>query len=346
MTDSKRARALKEGLDDFSDELVGEYMAKGPVADPEYDEFLSDVVSKRRVAFHPDDDFSGYVDAETGERAFSDEEAAEYQRRLDALIGRLGGGIYDVDMGYYANKGLDESVAVPDDVWVVKVAGDRFGEGESFESEAEADEFVKQLAEVGLRGVKSRESRYVGEEDPERMSFGEAYETADGDDASSVEAYVTYDRWEANSDFYIRSVATDLDEVRKRYKQDLYDFIMEGHGDDCAHLVQVVELSKDECDMLAQKVGTSVPRVSSGAGKDAYDLMVRIYDEADEGGSDSVLVQTVGSGVEEELCDFYCKVKGLDPYDDWDRATAEDALHDIDVYKRMVKRYVSKEYSI
>ena len=65
----------------------------------EVEEFFSSLIQDHDLAFHPDDDFSGYVNLETGESTFDTNEAATMNAKMTsafAVCDNEGVDIYDV----------------------------------------------------------------------------------------------------------------------------------------------------------------------------------------------------------------------------------------------------------
>lgn len=89
-------------IKDEESELIYENKDYGKSNDAEYDAFLTEIITRRRVNFHPDDEF----EAEDG--IMTESEAKHFNERLNYFFDKLGEGVYQLDLFYYANKELKE----------------------------------------------------------------------------------------------------------------------------------------------------------------------------------------------------------------------------------------------
>lgn len=78
--------------------------------------FASQLVNDESLSFHPDDDFSNYVNLETKERLYSDEEAASLNQLMEkcfVICQQNDTDIYELmEKPLYARLGLGDNVDI------------------------------------------------------------------------------------------------------------------------------------------------------------------------------------------------------------------------------------------
>ncbi len=154
-----------------------------------------------------------------------------------------------------------------------------------------------------------------------------------------MKVYITYDRYEHDEWFNIYQITTKMSEVRKEYKKNLIDFISYGPDDCHSYQIQIVDLTKEEYELLKSHVDNTIDDDD-----EFMELMIKIYDECRwcHYPDSNCLISTDGCSDNVDMVDFWIEYKGLDE-DDRDQIE-EDIYNDENLYQKVLKKYINNTY--
>lgn len=157
-----------------------------------------------------------------------------------------------------------------------------------------------------------------------------------------MKVYITYDRYEHDEWFNLYQITTKMSEVRKEYKKNLIDFISYGPDDCHSYQIQIVDLTKEEYELLKSHIDDTVEDED-----EVMELMIRIYEECVpcQYPNSNCLISTDGCSDNWELVHYYGKKKGLDTEDDDVYYEVEEELFgDNDLYEQELEKYINDTY--
>lgn len=154
-----------------------------------------------------------------------------------------------------------------------------------------------------------------------------------------MKVYITYDRYEHDEWFNIYQITTKMSEVRKEYKKNLIDFISYGPDDCHSYQIQIVDLTKEEYELLKSHVDNTIEDDD-----EFMELMIKIYDECRwcHYPDSNCLISTDGCSDNVDMVDFWIEYKGLDE-NDRDQIE-EDIYNDETLYQKVLKKYINQTY--
>ena len=155
-----------------------------------------------------------------------------------------------------------------------------------------------------------------------------------------MKVYITYDRYEHNEWFNIFQITTKMSEVRKEYKKNLIDFISYGPDDCHSYQIQIVDLTKEEYELLKNHINDTIEYNED----ECMELMEKIYDECRwcHYPNSNCLVSTDGCSDNVDMIDFWIEYKGLDE-NDRDQIE-EDIYNDETLYQKVLKKYINHTF--
>ena len=157
-----------------------------------------------------------------------------------------------------------------------------------------------------------------------------------------MKVYITYDRYEHNEWFNIYQITTKMSEVRKEYKKNLIDFITYGPDDCHSYQIQIVDLTKEEFELIKNHIDNTVGYDDND--DDLMKLMEKIYDECRwcQYTDTNCLLCTDGCSDYVDMVDFWIEYKGLDEND---RDQIEDDIYNDDtLFQKVLKKYINYTY--
>jgi len=152
-----------------------------------------------------------------------------------------------------------------------------------------------------------------------------------------MKVYITYDRYEHNEWFNLYQVTTKMSEVRKDYKKNLIDFITYGPDDCHSYQIQIVNLTKEEYELLKNHIDNTIEYDDK-----CMELMTKIYEESDP--DSNCILFTDGCSDWIDMVDFWIEYKGLDE-NDRDQIE-EDIQNDETLFQKVLKKYINFTYQL
>lgn len=160
-----------------------------------------------------------------------------------------------------------------------------------------------------------------------------------------MKVYITYDWYSYEEWFNIYQVTTDINVVKRDYKENLKTFISSGPDDDHHYQIQEVNLGQKGFGLLADLyIKPGDPFFVDKDREDIYWLMTKIYEEAD---GNNCLLQTDGASDNANITTWWLEQQGLDPNDDdvyW--SAEEDLFGNEDLYSEVLDKYIDATYPL
>ena len=156
-----------------------------------------------------------------------------------------------------------------------------------------------------------------------------------------MKVYITYDRYENDEWFYIYQITTKMSEVKRDYKDNLKSFIEYGHDDCHGYQIQVVNLIKDEYELLKNYVDDTIENNA------VDELMAKIYDECRwcHYPDTNCLLSPDGCSDFVEMIEFWIDSHNNLGPEDYDNIEAQ--LQDDDkFFDKVLNSYIDKEYAL
>lgn len=156
------------------------------------------------------------------------------------------------------------------------------------------------------------------------------------ENANTVTAYITYDRYENDEWFDIYYMDTNKQKAIDHCKEyDLFDFISFGPDDCHSFQLQEVEMTRE----IYKKLNANKGSISSG---ELYDIMVDIFDGSY---NSKTLISTDGETDLINIVHYYGKQQQLDTRDEDVYDELQQELYDDDeLFEKVLKSYIKDTY--